>query len=213
MRLRLAPVEYKACATEYCSSKYEGAHCPQCRYPFDPERTMKGLHDRLVLVDVDPPIYEPAQRCRCTECKNLFALLEQDVVARAKCSICGEPLLSRKQMEAIWKDADTLLQRARRLDRARRQIRACPHCTHPVPAVCWCPLDRSTPHPSASSCLPQNPTVVWIRTFHIAESLEELQSREWIGGQENDEEWTEEDEAEAELAPEEMTHHAQEQDD
>jgi len=52
-----------------------------------------------------------------------------------------------------------------------------------------------------------------VRTFHIAESLEELQSREWIGGQEDDEEWTEEDEAEAEIATEEMIHHAQEQDD
>ena len=114
-------------------------------------------------------------------------------------------------MEAIWKDADTLLQRARRLDRARRQIRACPHCTYPVPAVCWCPLDRSNPHPSASSCLPQNPTVVWVRTFHIAESLEEFQQREWIEGHDY-EGWTE-DGAEAKLATEEMTHHAQEQDD
>ena len=209
MRLRLAPVEYKVC--ERCGIKYEGPQCPQCRLPFDPEKMMKVLHDRLILVDVDPPIYKQKQCCRCTACKNLFDLYEHDVVARAKCSACGEPLLRRERLEAIWKDADTLLQRARRLDRARRQVLTCPHCAHPVPAVCWCPLHGSTPHPDATSGLSQNPTVVWVRTFHTAESLGELQSREWMEGQEDEEEWTE-DEAEAEIATEEMNHDAQEQD-
>lgn len=34
-------------------------------------------------------------------------------------------------------------------------------------------------HPATTSGLPQNPIVVWIRTFHVGESLEELQVREW----------------------------------
>jgi hypothetical protein len=43
----------------------------------------------------------------------------------------------------------------------------------------WCPLSFSLPHLEAANGLPQNPTVVWVRTFHIGESLEELQVREW----------------------------------
>jgi hypothetical protein len=179
MRLRLAPVEYKVCTTERCGNEYEGAQCSQCRQPFDPKRMRKELHDRLILVDVDPPIYEHIQRYRCPECKNLYDLRESDVVASAQCVQCKKPLFARDRLQKIWQDAATLLHRARKLDRARRQLRGCPHCTHPVPVICWCPLSRSCSHPDAANGLPQNPIVAWVRTFHLAESLEELQVREW----------------------------------
>jgi hypothetical protein len=48
-----------------------------------------------------------------------------------------------------------------------------------MPAGCWCPLSRSSLHPQEANGLPQNPIIVWVRTFYIGESLEELQSREW----------------------------------
>jgi hypothetical protein len=209
MRLRLAPVEYKECVTAHCSTKYEGSHCPTCQQPFDPRRIRKALHDRLILVDVDPSVYEQTHRCRCSECKNLFDLSEPDVVAGAKCSACGEPLFSKVQIQEMWKEAETLLQRARRLDRARRQIRACPHCAHPVPLMSWCPLHNPTSQLGATGGLPQNPIVVWVRTFQTAESLEELQGREWLQKYEADEEWML-DETETATAIEEINHHAQE---
>ena len=67
MRLRLASVEYKVCSTPDCDTKYEGAQCPQCRRPFDAAATRKELADRLILVDVDPPLYEPRHRCRSVD--------------------------------------------------------------------------------------------------------------------------------------------------
>jgi hypothetical protein len=182
MRLRLAPVEYKICTTEYCESRYEGSYCPRCKQAFVPERIRKDLQDRLIVVDVDPPVYEQAQRYRCTDCKNLFDLSEPDVVSRARCNACGQPLLSRRQLETVWKDAETILQRARWLDRARRQMQTCPHCAQPVPSACWCPLHSLFSHAGTTGGLPQNPTVVWVRTFHSLESLEELQDREWMTG-------------------------------
>ncbi len=179
MRLRLAPVECKECATAQCDTLYEGLHCPRCRQPFTPQMTRKTLRDRLILVDVDPPVYESAQRCRCTECKNLFDLVERDVAERAKCGACGKPLFSRIQMQEIWKAAETLLQRARRLDRARKHGHPCPHCGHPTPLMSWCPLHDSSFQVGATGGLPQNPIVVWVRTFQSAASWEEIQDRDW----------------------------------
>lgn len=180
MRLRLAPVEYKTCATASCSGKYEGGHCPTCKQPFEPRTTIKRLHDRLILVDVDPPVYEPAQRCRCTECKNLFDLYEQDIIARAQCPACRKSLFQREQLQKMWKDATTLLQRARRLDRTLRQVPVCPACAHPVIKTNWCPLHDNAELIAPAGGLPQNPALVWVRTFHTAESLEELQQQEWL---------------------------------
>ena len=211
MRLRLAPVEYKECVTAHCSTNYEGSHCPTCRQPFDPRRVRKGLHDRLILVDVDPSVYEQTHRCRCSECKNLFDLSELDVVAGAKCGACGEPLFSKDQMQEIWKGAETLLQRARKLDRARRQMRSCPHCARPVSLISWCPLHDPTSELGGTGGLPQNPIVVWVRTFHTAESLQELQSHEWLQTYGADEEWVL-DETETATVREEINHHAQAQD-
>jgi hypothetical protein len=191
VRLRLAPVEYKVCGTEDCSSIYEGAQCPQCRQPFDPGKMRKELHDRLILVDIDPSIYEQTQRCRCTGCKNLYALGESEVVAHAQCGQCQEPLFRREQLQKIWQDAETLLQKARKLDKARGQTPVCPHCTRPVSAVCWCPLSHSIAHSIATSGLPQNPIMVWVRTFHLGESLEELQVREWREGESEEDNWLE----------------------
>lgn len=109
MRLRLAPVEYKVCPTD--EVKYEGSKCPQCGRPFDPTTVRKLTYDRLILVDVDPPVYEREARFRCSNeaCKNLYEALK-------------------------------------------------------------CPLCRTAK--------PQRPTIVWVRTFNYAESLEELQARE-----------------------------------
>ena len=179
MRLRLAPVEYKVCAATDCETKYEGAQCPQCRQAFDPTLVRKELADRLILVDVDPPFYEQAQRYRCTVCKGIFALREEDVVRRAQCDQCRQPLFSRESLLKLWRDAETLLQRARKLDRARRQLVACVHCSFPLPAVRWCPLSLTLSHAADESALPQNPLVAWVRTFQMRESVEELQIREW----------------------------------
>lgn len=183
MRLRLAPVEYKTCATTECGGKYEGGHCPTCKQPFEPGTVMKGLHDRLILVDIDPPVYEQAQRCRCTACKNLFDLSERDIIQRVQCPACKKPRFQREQLQKIWKDAETLLQRARRLDRALRQVAACPTCSHPVTNANWCPLHGDAEGINPAGGLPQNPTLVWVRTFHTAESLEELQRQEWLEGE------------------------------
>lgn len=182
MRLRLAPVEYKNCTMVGCDSKYEGAQCPSCKQAFSPEHIARGLHDRLILVDVDPPIYEQALRCRCTECKNLFAIEERDLVTRAQCATCAKPLFARQQLLKLWKEAETLLQRARKLDRALRQLPACPHCSQPVRTASWCPLHQSAEEAGPTGGLPQNPTVVWVRTFQVAESFEELQQQEWLEG-------------------------------
>jgi len=212
VRLRLAPVEYKVCGTEHCTNKFEGARCPQCRQPFDSGRMRKELHDRLIVVDVDPSIYEQTQRCRCTVCKNLYNLGESEVVAHAQCHQCQKPLFRKEQLQKIWQDAETFLQRARKLDRARSQTQVCPHCTQPVSAVCWCPLSRSLPHPEATSGLPQNPSVVWVRTFHLSESLEELQVREWREGEGVEENWLEtERETEIESSAAKVSPDAQEQ--
>ena len=205
MRLRLAPVEYKVCATAQCGSEYEGGQCPTCKQPFDPSRMDKRLHDRLILVDTDPSIYEQVQRCRCTACKSLFDLTEADIVARAICADCDRPLFNKEQLQTIWKEARTLLQRARRLDRARRQLQVCPHCEFSI-VVSWCPLTDCTARSAGTGGLPQNLTAVWVRTFHAAESVEELQGREWLGGQAVDDEWTE-DEDETPITPEEGRHY------
>ena len=180
MRLRLAPVEYKTCATLGCGGKYEGGHCPTCKQPFEPHKVVKGLHDRLILVDVDPSVYEPAQRCRCTECKNLFELSERVIIERVQCPACQKPLFQREQLQKLWKDADTLLQRARRLDRGLGQLSTCPHCAHSVSRTSWCPLHGNAEAIGPTGGLPQNPTLLWVRTFHTVESLEELQQQEWL---------------------------------
>jgi len=180
MRLRIAPVEYKECPTTHCHATYEGQHCPQCRQPFDPQRVRKTLRDRLILVDIDPPVYEPTQRCRCTDCKNLFALSAHEVAEGATCSVCREPLFNRAQIQEMWKDAETLLQRARKLERARRQLHSCVHCTHPIALRNWCPLHDTGCDFGMTGGLPQNPLVVWMRTFQTAESVEELQDHEWL---------------------------------
>ncbi len=183
MRLRLAPVEYKICATPECPSEYEGAQCPVCKEAFLPERVVKTLHDRLVLVDHDPPVYEPERRCRCTECKNLFDLTEHEVIARAQCRACSKPLLPRAQLQKLWADTETLLQRARKLDRALRQLAVCPHCAHAVNARSWCPRHGEAEPVGTTGGLPQNLTLVWVRTFHTAESVHELQLREALEGE------------------------------
>jgi len=175
MRLRLAPVEYKVCMTADCGSSYEGERCLRCRAVFEPARARKELADRLILVDVDPAIYEPIYRCRCTVCKNLFDLHAEGVIGRAQCSHCEQPLFSRVQLQTMWRDTATLLHRARKLERARRQLTGCLRCAQPIAFASWCPLARTVPHDPDVSGLPQNPIVVWVRTFHIGESLEELQ--------------------------------------
>lgn len=175
MRLRLVPVEYKVCATADCGGFYEGDRCPHCRAAFEPTRSRKELADRLILVDVDPAIYEQTQRCRCPVCKNLFDLRAEEVIVRAQCQHCEQPLFSRAQLQRMWGDTETLLQRARKLEHARRQRAPCTHCEHPIALESWCPLAHAVPHAPEISGLPQNPIVVWVRTFHSGTSLEELQ--------------------------------------
>jgi hypothetical protein len=188
MRLRIVPVEYKECPSAHCQTSYEGQHCPRCRQPFDPQRTRKTLRDRLILVDVDPPVYEPVQRCRCIDCKNLFDLSATEVAERATCSACRAPLFNRTQIQEIWKDTETLLQKARKLERARRQMRSCVHCAHPIELRSWCPTHDSGIDLGTTGGLPQNLLTVWVRTFQTAESVEEIQDYERLQNNEATEE-------------------------
>ena len=188
MRIRLAPVEYKECTTEHCHTKYEGQHCPRCQQSFDPQHVRKSLHDRLIVVDIDPPVYEPAQRCRCTDCKNLFDLSAQEVAERAICDTCREPLFNRAQIQEVWKDTETLLQKARKLERARRQMGSCMRCAHPIVLRSWCPVHETECDLGATGGLPQNLLTVWVRTFQTAESVEEIQDHEWLQNNEAAEE-------------------------
>ncbi len=178
-RLRLAPVEYKQCSV--CGRPYEGAQCPECRHPFDPKTTLKEIKDRLIMVGIDPAVYEPEQRCRCPLCGNLYVVTDTDLVTNAICEQCRQSLFEETQLQRIWKGAETPLQKARRLHQARARLTACPCCEKPPAAVCWCPR-TSPPHDTSHpyGCLPQRTTVVWVRTFNVAESLHELQSREWL---------------------------------
>lgn len=180
-RLRLAPVVYKVCPTTDCGTPYEGLQCPLCRQSFHPENVRRVIYDRLILVDVDPSIYERDWHYRCIVCKNLYEIVESDIVAHARCAQCDKPLFSAAQLQRLWKGTETLLQRANKLHRERGRLAQCPHCQGPVPAVCWCPWCRSHLFgPNVAVRPPQNPTMVWVRTFQVAESLEELQQREWL---------------------------------
>lgn len=175
-RLRLVAVESKVCTT--CEGKeYEGFRCGQCQRSFNPIKDSRVVHDRLILVDVDPPPYERQHHYRCPACKYLYTLSEDDIIVRAKCRQCQQPLFHEQQLRKIWKGAETLLQHARRLDRERRKKTTCSNtnCQASILAVCWCPLCEASSAPMASSCLPQNPIVVWTRTFHAATSFDELQ--------------------------------------
>lgn len=147
------------------AGEYEGDQCPVCRRPFDRQTMRKVIHDRLILVGMDVPVYEQAQRCRCPACRNVYDLSELDITAHAKCAPCGQPLFCKPQLKEIWRDAQTRLQRARKLDRARRKLTHCTSCTHPVDPVCWCSHSRAIPHPTSASGLPQKPLAVWVRTF------------------------------------------------
>jgi hypothetical protein len=179
-RLRLASVEYKRCPAEGCGVLYEGERCPACRAPFDPEKTRRLAFDRLILVGVDPAIYERAEDvCRCTACGSLFHLSEGQLVTNARCphAPCGRPLLDAGRLAEIWEDARTLLQKARRLTEALRGVAQCPHCQGLLEQVRWCPLCG----PGAGGDylgLPEQPTAVWVRTFHRRESLDEVKRRE-----------------------------------
>jgi hypothetical protein len=51
--------------------------------------------------------------------------------------------------------------------------------------------------------------MVWVRTFHTAESLEELQQREWVAGQDDTDAWYEKEQT-AEDNSEEMSSHGDE---
>ena len=122
MRLRLAPVEYKVCATADCGGTYEGERCPHCHAAFDPTRGRKELADRLILVAVDPAMYEQTHRCRCPVCKNLFGLREENVIVRAQCHHCAQPLFSRTQLRMLWKDMEEVCIRSGNPSTRREKI-------------------------------------------------------------------------------------------
>lgn len=177
-KLRLVPVEYKVCGTAGCDIEYEGETCPRCGQAFEATRGRKRTHDRLILVSEDPPLYErEPSRYRCPDCGNVYGLAMEDIVACARCAACQQPLLSKGQLEQLWKGAQTLLQYARRLDRARREVPGCPHCAHPVLPVCWCPWCRTALGSRPSRCLPQRATTVWIRTHYVRASLDNAASQ------------------------------------
>lgn len=91
-RLRLAPIEYKVCPTD--GIEYEGGQCPQCGHSSDPQTVRRVMHDRLILVSVDPLIYKREARLRCSnkECGNLYAAVQ--------CPLCGAPKPQRPTM--VW---------------------------------------------------------------------------------------------------------------
>jgi hypothetical protein len=178
MRIIAADVAYKKCATTDCDTLYEGTRCPRCKEGFDPAVVYVTDKERLVVVDVDPPVYEPTQRCRCPQCKNLFALTEGDVVAHGQCRYCKKSLLSREDLRKLWKKDDSLVLRARHLDNACRKLEHCPQCDTPLSVKCWCPLWRKHENHRDESCLPTRTGEIWVRTFNVIESLDEVQERE-----------------------------------
>lgn len=138
------------------SQKYEGDQCPHCNTGFDPKDTRKISVVRLILVDVDPPIYEPMQRLRCTACSNLCDPPQEglDAVREAK-ELRRRPRRLRKTAEKHKVDEKTLRQKTPQYLQAFR----CPVCCEQ---------------------LPSRPTTVWVRTFITVESLDESQGREWV---------------------------------
>lgn len=143
---------------------YEGTRCPRCKKGFDPAVVRVIDKERLIVVDVDPPVYEPTPRCRCPQCKNLFALTESEFVARVQCQHCLEPLFSRTQLQNLWRADDSLLLRARHLDQACRALQTCPHCGEKLEIEGWCPLCRRGNKPPQESCLPGRTGEIWVRT-------------------------------------------------
>lgn len=160
MRLRLVPVEYKACPG--CGLRYEGATCPRerCRQPFDPCRARREAEDRLVLVGTPCPEYEPRKRCRCAECDTLVDLGEE-LPRLLVCRNCNEALLDRGLLVRFIRQGEKFPRVARRLADLLLQMGAC-RCGSAIPTPCWCPLCRATGRPDALS---QREVVVWVRTF------------------------------------------------
>jgi hypothetical protein len=66
------------------SGLYEGGQCPWCKTPFDPRTTRRVTRDRLVLVDVDPPVYERELRYACRQCDNLYEAVQCPLCDTAK---------------------------------------------------------------------------------------------------------------------------------
>lgn len=184
MRLRYGPVEYKVCPI--CEEEYEGSQCLTPGHAFNPERVDKVTHVRLILVNTNPPNYERKECYRCTKCpRHLYDISEDDIVTNARCDECNKPILGRKEIEEIWKEAETLLQKAKRIDKARRKLTVCSYCQKPVTPICWCPICRiDFDH---LSCLPKVPLFLWVRVFNVPETREERQFQEWVDEEENDE--------------------------
>jgi len=165
MRLRQVPVENKVCAD--CGHRYEGGCCPgPCDCVFDPQTTRKEARDLLVLVGSHMPLYERRKRCKCPACGNLYELSGDDVTrnVRCQCGRCGEPFFSKDDLRAAWRDAKTLLGRARRTAQMRQGIERCPHCDAKLKPASWCPL-------CGTHRLPQNMTHVWVRTSYVAANV------------------------------------------
>ena len=165
MRIIAVNVERKVCATARCqAAEYEGQVCPTCGQGFDPTRVRKTDQELLIVVDVVPTIYAPTQQCRCTQCGNLFELTGQDIVARSRCQHCKTSLFERAQLQRLWRnDGDSLLLRARHLDRACRELGQCSHCHQSLTVECWCPLWRRHEDHRDESCLPTRTGETWVR--------------------------------------------------
>lgn len=202
-RLRLASVELKVCPTKDCGIEYEGSQCPKCKQPFDPKIGKKVMYDRLILVDVDPPVYKQKERLRCKNKQEHYRRL----TGHSPSGKLGDDWDNLYDIPADWggwenvREAKELLKRSQRLQEVaesqeideetlRQKIQ------ERLSTLC-CPL--------CGKGAPQRPTTVWVRTFHIQESLEELQQRELLKSAGNEVE-----EEVGEIETEEVNHNVEE---
>jgi hypothetical protein len=166
-RLRLAPVEFKVC--HECSgpdSTYEGLKCVHCGADFREDRTMRVLRRLLILVDADPPPYEPALRFHCSGCGNYYELssdwgdreADRFEAFQAARGMLRDPESLRESARSRNVDAETLEGKIRH----KLGTVNCPLCGDPV---------------NDMQCAPPRPTVVWVRNFELKGA--EPQSRQW----------------------------------
>ena len=163
-RLRPVPVEYKVCTKKGCGAwkggvfrptEYEKGECPECGRPFDPATHTVRTRRRWILVDSPQQVYEDAQRVLCPGCETLYDPIPR-AAAAAHCENCGKALFGRTAYRSLWRVADTLRRRARKVGDARSRLGICPSCGRSLEPPKWCPKCGST-------TLPLRTTRVWRR--------------------------------------------------
>lgn len=169
-RLRRAYVEHRQCGRPDCGAVGLGDSCEQCgdSYRLDALRVVK---EQLIMVDVQPPLFEREERWHCTardsdghQCEMLIEPPNlTDLADTVRRCDCGAEFFSAQERDAILGVRSLAkLTKARRLDALRKSLQACAHCGRPPPQLLWCP--RCFAHSTATGGLPMRPTWVYVRS-------------------------------------------------